>query len=312
MFPGATASRDDAAYAVVGAPLDVSTSFRPGTRFGPERIRRFARPFDDYDRRTDLRFSDLAVHDHGDVRAWDDAPAYLTWLGGELRDVVADGATPLVLGGEHTVSAAGVGAVDPDVFVCLDAHLDLRAAYDGNPYSHATVTRRVLDSVGIDDGSDSGADTAGGDDAHTDTVTDDNVDTDTAAGDEQWATASVEEALVIGARTGSPEEWNRAEESDVTVVAPEDVADFDLDAHLDGRSAYLSADIDAADPGFAPGTGTPEPFGLTPREMRDVVRATAPHAEGFDVVEVNDRDDGQAASLAAKLCREFVYAHADR
>ena len=307
MFPGAIASGDDAAYIVVGAPLDVSTSFRPGTRFGPERIRRFARPFDDYDRRTDLQFSNLAVHDRGDIRAWDDAPAYLTWLGGELRDVVADGATPLLLGGEHTVSAAGVGAVDPDVFVCLDAHLDLRSAYDGNPYSHATVTRRVLDGA---DAVDRNRDSSDGD-ADPDTVADGDVDLDTAADDDGWTTASVEEALILGARTGAPEEWERAEGSDVTVVAPEDVADFDIDAHLDGRSAYLSVDIDAADPGFAPGTGTPEPFGLPPREMRDTVRAAAPHAVGFDVVEVNDRDNGQAASLAAKLCREFVYAHAD-
>jgi len=289
MFPGATASREDAAYVVVGAPLDVSTSFRPGTRFGPERIRRFARTFDDYDRRTGLHFSELAVHDHGDVRAWDDAPEYLTWLAGELGDVVADSAVPLVLGGEHTVSAAGVNAVDPDVFVCLDAHLDLREAYDGNEYSHATVTRRILDRVGDADDENSSADAEEG---HN--------------GD-----PGVEEAIILGARTGTPAEWDRAEKSDVTVVPPEGVAEFDVDAHLNGRSAYLSVDIDAADPGFAPGTGTPEPFGLAPREMRNVVRAVAPSAEGFDVVEVNDRDDGQAASLAGKLCREFVYAHAD-
>ncbi|MDQ2054811.1 MULTISPECIES: agmatinase [Halobellus] len=273
MFPGATASRGNAAYVVVGAPLDISTSFRPGTRFGPERIRRFARPFDDYDRRTDLRFSDCAVHDQGDVRAWDDAAEYLEWLTGELRDVVAEDAVPLLLGGEHTVTAAGVDAVSPDVFVCLDAHLDLREAYDGNEYSHATVTRRILDDHGALD-------------------------------------AAVEEAIVLGARTGSPEEWDRADSEDVTVVPPEDVPAFDLESHLDGRTAYLSVDVDAADPGFAPGTGTPEPFGLDPREMREVVHAVAPHAAGFDVVEVNDRDDGQAASLAAKLSREFVYSHA--
>jgi agmatinase len=286
MFPGATTSREEAEYAVVGAPLDASTSFRPGTRFGPERIRRFARPFDDYDRASGLHFSDLAVHDHGDVRAWDDAPEYLQWLAGELRDVVADAAVPVVLGGEHTVSAAGVNAVDPEVFVCLDAHLDLRSEYDGNEYSHATVTRRILDraGAGVADGRDGSADEAG---------------------------SGVEEVVVIGARTGSPAEWDRAEQSDVTVVAPEDVPGFDLDAHVNGRSAYLSVDVDAADPGFAPGTGTPEPFGLTPRTMRDVVRTVAPSAAGFDVVEINDRDDGQAASLAAKLCRAFVYAHAD-
>jgi len=281
MFPGATAARTDAAYVVAGAPLDISTSFRPGARFGPERIRRFARPFDDYDRRTDLRFSDCSVHDYGDVRAWDDASEYLAWLAGELRDVVGEDAVPLLLGGEHTVTAASVAAVDPDVFVCLDAHLDLREQYDGNEYSHATVTRRILEGEVADSASD------------------DTVDAD------------VDEAIILGARTGSPEEWERAENADVTVVAPEDVADFDIADSLDGRSAYLSVDIDAADPGFAPGTGTPEPFGLDPRTMRNVVRTVAPHAAGFDVVEVNDRDDGQAASLAAKLTREFVFSHAD-
>jgi agmatinase len=288
MFPGATASRAEAAYVVVGAPLDVSTSFRPGTRFGPERIRRFARPFDDFDRRTGRQFSACGVHDHGDVRAWDDAPEYLAWLAGQLHDVVADGAVPMLLGGEHTVSAAGVAAVDPDVFVCLDAHLDLRTDHDGNPYSHATVTRRVLEGGDVGETSEDG-------------------ETEGDAASEP----DVEEAVILGARTGSPAEWERAAAPDVTVVAPEEVADFDLATHLDGRRAYLSVDIDAADPGFAPGTGTPEPFGLDPATMRDVVRAAAPDAKGFDVVEVNDRDDGQAASLAAKLARAFVYAHAD-
>jgi agmatinase len=265
MFPGAAADRSDADYVVVGAPLDATTTFQPGTRFGPDRIRRFAETYDDYDHRTDQFFTDLSVHDAGDVRAWHDVPEYAEYLAGTLRDVVWDDATPLLLGGEHTVSAAGVEAVEPDTFVVLDAHLDLRTQYDGDPWNHACVTRRVL---------------------HT-----------------------ADRAVILGARTGSPEEWTRAEEADVTVVAPEDVADWTPDFDAD-ESVYLSVDVDGADPAFAPGTGTMEPFGLTPREMRDVVRAVAPHADGFDVVEVNDRDDGQAAALAGKLLREFVFEHA--
>jgi agmatinase len=264
MLPGATADRDAAAYVVVGAPLDVSTTFQPGARFGPGRVRRFAEPFDDYDRRTDQRFSDLSVHDHGDVRAWDDAPDYLDYLEGVLTDVVWDDAVPLLVGGEHTVSVAGVRAVEPDVFVCLDAHLDLREEYDGNEWSHATATRHALDVA--------------------------------------------DEAIILGVRTGSPGEWERADQGDVTVVPPEDVVDWRPE--FEAESVYLSVDIDAADPGYAPGTGTMEPFGLSPREMRDAVRAVAPHADGFDVVEVNDRDDGQAAALAGKLLREFVFSHA--
>jgi agmatinase len=258
----------------VGAPLDVSTTFRPGTRFGPDRIRRFARTFDDYHHDTDLHFSDLSVHDHGDVHAWTDAAEYVSHLEGVLTDVVWDDAIPLLLGGEHTVGVAGVRATDPDVFVCLDAHLDLRDAYDGDEWSHACATRRVLEH------------------------------------------APVEEAIVLGARTGSEAEWERAAAADVTAIPPDDVGTW-LRAITDGdrdpvgsRSAYLSVDVDAADPAFAPGTGTMEPFGLNARELRSLVRTIAPDCVGFDVVEVNDRDDGQAAALGGKLLREFVYTHA--
>ncbi|GAA0525561.1 agmatinase [Halorubrum aquaticum] len=269
MFPGATADRDAASYVVVGAPLDATTTFQPGTRFGPDRIRRFSESYDDYDDRTDGHFSALGVHDAGDVTPWDDTREYLDHLAAELRSVVLDGAVPLAIGGEHTVTYAGVEAVSPETLVVVDAHLDLRAEYAGNPWNHACVTRHALDVV--------------------------------------------DRAVVVGARTGSPEEWDRAAESDVTVVAPEDarewVDDLDPDEFADG-STYLSVDVDGVDPGFAPGTGTMEPFGLHPREVRDLVRAVAPHADGFDIVEVNDRDDGQAAALGGKLLREFVHAHA--
>ena len=263
-FPGARADPDDAAYAVVGAPLDVSTTFRPGARFGPDRVRRFARPFDEYDQRTDRDLSDLCT-DAGDVDPWSDVPAYLDFLEGELSDHHAADRLPLLVGGEHTVTVAGVRAADPDVYVCLDAHLDLYEEYAGDEHSHATVTRHALDVA--------------------------------------------DEAVLLGARTGSEAEWDCAAEADVTVVAPEAVSDWEPD--FENEDVYLSVDVDAADPGFAPGTGTPEPFGLEPRELRDAVRRVAPRAVGFDIVEVNDRDDGQAASLGAGLLREFVFAHAD-
>lgn len=270
MFPGASADREDAAYVVVGAPLDISTSFRPGTRFGPERVRRFARTFEDYHQDFDAHFSDLAVHDAGDVHAWTNAEEYLDYLEGPIRDVHWDDAVPLLVGGEHTVSVAGVRAAGPDVYVALDAHLDLREEYEGDPHSHATVTNHALQTA--------------------------------------------DEAVILGARSGSEDEWQRVRDDDaITAVPPEDVADWvsgksdDIDS---GASLYVSVDIDAADPSVAPGTGTPEPFGLDARTMREAVRSLAPHADAFDVVEVNDDDDGQAAVLAAKLLREFVFAHA--
>ena len=266
-FPGATADREAASYVVVGAPLDATTTFQPGTRFGPDRIRKFARSFDDYDHITDQQFTERGVHDMGDIRAWHDADEYTDHLGGYLSDIVRDDAVPLVLGGEHTVTVPAVEAVDPDIFVCLDAHLDLREVYDGNPWSHACVTYRALETA--------------------------------------------DEAIIVGARTGSKAEWDRASEADVTVVEPAAVDDWLADPPaLDEDSAYLSVDIDAADPGFAPGTGTMEPGGLTPQQLQAAVRTVAPACDGFDLVEVNDSDDGQAAALAGKLLRYFVFEHA--
>ena len=277
MFPGASADREGAEYVVVGAPLDISTTFQPGARFGPDRVRRFAGSFEDYDRRTGRHFSELAVHDAGDVHAWTDAAEYVDYLAGTLRDAVDDGAVPLLLGGEHTVSVAGVRAVDPDLFVCLDAHLDLRTDFDGDPWSHACVTHRALDVA--------------------------------------------DHAVIVGARAGCAAEWERASDDDVTVVDPETVADRGAAAVTDAAetavgdlstaTTYLSIDIDAADPGVAPGTGTMEPGGLSAREMQAAVRAVGPYADGADVVEVNDRDDGQAATLAGHLLRAVVFAHAD-
>jgi agmatinase len=264
-FPGANAGRADADYAVVGAPLDATTSFRPGTRFGPDRVRRLARGFEDYDHHTGLAFSDLVVHDHGDVRAWNAPGEYVDHLASVLRELRQDGVRPLLVGGEHTVSVAGIRATHPDVFVCMDAHLDLRTDLDGEAWSHATVTRHALETAG--------------------------------------------EAIILGARAGSEAEWDRAGRADVTVVPPGDVPAWE--PTFEG-TAYLSVDIDAADPGVAPGTGTPEPFGLDAATMRDVVRSLAPRSAGFDVVEVTDRDDGEAALLAAKLLRAFVFSHASK
>ena len=266
-FPGATAGRSGAAYCVVGAPLDASTTFRPGARFGPRRVRHFATAFDDYDHHTGQRFTSLEVSDHGDIHPGDDAREYLAYLEGVVSDLRDEGTVPLLVGGEHTVTVAGVRAVDPDVFVCCDAHLDLRESYLGNPLNHATVTHHALETA--------------------------------------------DEAVLLGARTGNEAEWDRAEADDVTVVPPESVPEWTPPASVEAGSVYLSVDVDAADPSVAPGTGTMEPLGLSARELHEVVRTVAPHAEAVDVVEVNDRDDGQSAVLAAKLLRAAVYAHAD-
>ncbi|KXS40853.1 MAG: agmatinase, partial [Methanohalophilus sp. T328-1] len=74
---------------------------------------------------------------------------------------------------------------------------------------------------------------------------------------------------------------------------------------------YLSLDMDCLDPAYAPATGTPEPFGLDPWQVRDLIHAFAPHTVGFDIMEIApDYDSGQTALLGTKLLREFIAAHA--
>ncbi len=263
MFPGARTDPDDARYVIIGAPFDATTSFLPGARFGPGRIRKFAHALEGYDRRTDQDVSELGVGDVGDVEAGADPASVVEYLQSTLTGHVLNERVPILLGGEHTVSVAGVRATEPDVFVSIDAHLDLRDRYRGQHYSHATVTRRALETV--------------------------------------------EEAVIVGARSGSRAEWERTTSADVTLIAPEEAASWvaTYDAPI-----YLSVDIDAIDPAYAPATGTPAPYGLEPAIARDIIATLAPTAVGFDVVEVTDRDAGQTATLAASLVRRFICDHA--
>lgn len=264
MFPGAEASRSAAEYVIVGAPLDLSASFRPGARFGPDQLRTHASGFEDYDRETDTQFSTVGVHDHGNITPWDDVPAYLDYVAGVLTEYTNDGIVPMLLGGEHTVSIAGVDALGPTELVCFDAHLDLRRSYNENPWSHATTLHH--------------------------------------------ASERVDQMTIVGARSGSQSEWERIAEAGITVIEPEQVDSWTPD--VDG-AVYLSLDMDVFDPAIAPATGTPEPFGVPATLVREKIRSIAPESVGFDIVEVTDRDTGQTATLAAKLLREFVFAHAD-
>ena len=267
-FPG---TRDhtieDARYGILGAPLDVSTTFVPGTRFGPAGIRQQAMGFEDFDHRTGAHFSELRVVDRGDLHPWADVAEYLDFLTGEVAALCEQSVTPILLGGEHTISIAGIRATAPDLVMSIDAHLDLREEFDGDPWSHATVMHHAL---GLAD-----------------------------------------RGIILGARAGCEAEWGRAEQQTaIKAIEPDGIADWLGTTDFGDASIYLTIDIDAIDPAFAPGTGTREPFGLTPSCVRDIIDAVAPNTIGFDVVETNDRDEGQTACVAAKLVRECIFQHA--
>jgi len=252
-----------------GAPLDVTTSYRPGTRFGPRRIREVSEALESY--------SPILGRDLADVQFYDgqDLPlalaagleAALEGLDKEVAEVYASGRKVLVLGGEHLITYPLVRAVyrhHPGLVVLwLDAHADLRESHHGSRWSHATVARRVRETVG-------------------------------------------EANLVqLGVRSACREEAGLVPAGPPGLVE----AMRRLRPRLEGRPLYLSLDIDVLDPAYAPGTGAPEPGGPSTRELLEAVYLLdGLDLVGADVVEVAPAYDHAdlAAIAAAKLCREIL------
>jgi len=263
-FAGADDAYDGAEFVVAGVPLDTTASFRKGMRFGPARVREASLSFETYVRDAEADVRDVSVHDHGDLDAWTDAKETVGFAAGVVEGFVEDGKTPVLLGGEHTVSVAGFRGTDASSVVFFDAHLDLKDEFEGTAYSHACVARRAAE-----DGRD---------------------------------------VYVVGAREGSREEWDYADETDaVTTLGFKEFDASDFDA------PYVSVDLDVIDPGYAPGVGTPVPCGVSPGGVRDAVRALAPDAVGFDVVEACPAyGAGEAEFVAASLVRDFLAFSASR
>ena len=270
-FADADASYEDARYVIFGVPYDGTTSFKPGTRFGPRAIRELSFNFESYEPSTGIDFCEVPVADLGDLEVSRMPEEVVGQAADVAGDIVRDGKVPVMLGGEHTATVGAVRAVRPEVYVVCDAHLDLRDELDGTPYSHGCVTRRVLDAV--------------------------------------------EDVVIIGGRSGDREQFAVAEEK-TRLYSADTVRDLGIGAvlrevreHVGERRMYLSIDADAIDCCLTPGLGTPEPFGMTPLDVREVVRTLAPHAVGFDYVEVSPFDSGQTAAVAAQMVREFIARH---
>ena len=292
--PGATASRSDvlqalprrpaflaahwppeqARFVLVGVPMDHTTSFRPGTREAPARIRQVSEGLESYSPRWQTDLEEERVADAGDLPLpWGDVPGSLELVRRCVSDLAAEGRCVILLGGEHLLTLGALQALAPRYpglrVVQLDAHLDLRDEYLGQRLSHATVMRRAAELVGL------------------------------------------ERIAALGVRSGVQEEWLlRARTRPVGEGSLLEQVRRVL-PWVQGQPFYLTVDIDVADPAFAPGTGTPEPGGVSAAELLEAVgllAACGPVA--MDVVEVcPPRDTSDVtALLAAKLIREAICA----
>ena len=140
---------------IIGCPLDITSSFRPGTRFAPQAIRDCSWGLETYSPALDRDLEDLKICDVGDISLpQGDLEGALETIQNYLATVMADGKFPVLLGGEHLISLPAVTAVakhHPHLAVIqLDAHADFRQEYLGDTLSHATVMRRIADLLGGD------------------------------------------------------------------------------------------------------------------------------------------------------------------
>jgi agmatinase len=269
--------------AVLGAPFDMGTTYRAGARFGPQAIRRISALYDSYsvDMAVDLE-EELDLVDLGDVfvipsnleKSFDQIDKAVAW-------VVSQGVFPVILGGDHSIGYPDVRAIAPYVegrvgIIHLDRHLDIQdrdmdERMHTTPWFHATNIPNAPPTNLVQMG--------------------------------------------IGGWYGSRPGVKVARERETTVLTITDIEEVGVEkaaeaalevAWKDADAVYLSFDIDSVDAGFVPGTGSPEPGGLLPREALKLLRLIAREGIcGMEVVEVAPPYD--VSDMTAQLaCRAVM------
>lgn len=278
--------------AILGVPFDSGTSYRPGARLGPREIRSqssLIRPYSYFQKVSP--FERLTVVDAGDV----DVPpagsmevAYRTIEGG-VRRLVDDGATPMIVGGDHSISLPCLRAVaaklGPLSLIQFDAHIDTWGDYFGGKYFHGSPFRRAIEEGLLRPG-------------------------------------GYVQVGIRGPMYGEEEDFAFQNTHAVTTIdivqAKQEGVERTL-ARIRERASgpvYVTFDIDSVDPAFAPGTGTPEVGGFTSYEAQELIRGLAGlDIVACDIVEVAPPFDGPGqitSLLAANLMFELLCAIARR
>lgn len=264
-------SFEDSNVVLFGIPFDGTTSFRPGTRFGPQAARNESFGIETYSPYLNLDMEDYSLCDLGDMdlpfgntqRVMDDIYEF-------TQDIVQNHKKPLMIGGEHLVTYPVFKSIvekHPETVVLhFDAHTDLREDYMGEQLSHATVIKRIWDQIG--DG----------------------------------------RIYQFGIRSGMKSEFEWAKSHTHLEKFKADTL-ADVIKQIGNKPVYLTIDLDILDPSVFSGTGTPEPGGLTFREFMDaMVQLKGLNFVGADVVELSPHYDhsGVSTAVACKVIREVA------
>ena len=258
--------------AIIPVPYDSTTSFRSGSRDGPEAMITASYSLEDYDFELELDVSEIGIHTTGAIEPHMAGPGPMTE---RIKSVVGDyltiGKTIGLLGGEHSITIGSVQAhveAYPDLSVLyLDAHADLRNEYMGTPYGHASAARRAYECCPI---------------------------------------------ALAGIRSMCQEEHDFIRENNIPVwYWDPNSLNSSWESILDSLSGsvYVSVDLDVLDPALMPAVGTPEPGGLAWHQLVSLLGIVAESRRivGFDVCELAPADGPPACSYtAAKLVYKLV------
>ena len=262
-----------ASFVVVPVPYDLTSTYQSGSRRGPGAILDASGNMELYDEELGREICTAGIHTATFVEADARGPAEMTaTVRNAVAEVLAKDKIPVILGGEHSISLGAVQAMKgkyPGLSVLqLDAHADMRDAYQGSPYSHASVARRISELCPL---------------------------------------------VQAGIRSMSVEEAAFLKTGPVKTYAADRIGAMDgwcgeICGHLEG-DVYVTIDLDVLDPAIMPSTGTPEPGGISWKEILQLLRHVTRRCRvrGFDVVELAPRAGMVAPDfLAAKLIYRFM------
>jgi agmatinase len=260
----ANSSLKHAQTVILGLPYDRTSSFIPGSRFGPEYIRLCAENVEDYSPYQEKSLDNIKIHDAGDV--FFETTDWQTQIHQAL-DKLQPEQKFIALGGEHTISLPIISWLHnkkkPFSIVHFDAHADLRDEYLGEKICHATVMRRVSEVIGI------------------------------------------EKLYQFGIRSGTEQEF----------MFNDQLKKFSCYEHLTevlvriNEPIYVSIDVDVLDPGVLPAVATPEPGGISYKELIDsLLLLENKEIIGADIVEYNPLAafPWASGSTVAEILRELI------
>lgn len=272
-FIGCDAEYENAKIVIFGAPFDSTTSFRPGARFGPAAMRHESFGIETYSPYQDEDLEDYDIMDSGDLElCFGSAESALKDIEERAAEILVDGKTPLLLGGEHLVTLGAFRAAVkkyPDIHIIhFDAHADLRDDYLGAKLSHACVIRRCHDIIG--DG-------------------------------------RIHQFCI---RSGERNEFRfAAEHTDMHKFSFDGLSD--TIAAIRDKPIYFTIDLDCLDPSEFCGTGTQEAGGVSFKELLQAILTVCKgNVVAADMNELSPMLDasGRSTALACKTLRELLLA----